>query len=412
MESTTLKFKLGTEQGDVMYKVDQNSLIICDAIEQKQIILVEVTKDTEITNEKNEVSIHKQSDGTSLAITSDDTELLKDFYGDIVTIFNSLDLRMADFKIISVIGRGAFGKVMLVQHIRDKKIFALKSLHKEKINFAKKSSIVVRERNILSRVHHPFIVQLKFSFQTSSKFYLGMEYIPGGELYHYMEQMNVIPIDEVKLYIAEIAIALDYLHSIGILYRDLKPENILLDEKGCIKLIDFGLAKDFSNNNGVYTTNTFCSTLDYMAPEIASGKDYSYEVDWWALAAVAFEMLTATTPFYSRNKKRMINDIINGEPKLNLIEDKDAYEWIKSMLVKEPSKRPKFEDIKNHPFFKEIDWNKVYNKEYQHKFIPSINDIMIPSNFDEEYTSELPRDSFVNDNGKYIPEFEFYNEIE
>jgi hypothetical protein len=157
--------------------------------------------------------------------------------------FSHSHMTISDFTIISVIGRGFYGKVMLCQHNETKERVAIKTVHKSRLVQSNKVHTVVLERNILSRVNHPFIVSLKFAFQTPAKFYLGLEYAEGGELFFRLQKHGLPPLSDIKLYMAELALALDYLHSHGIIYRDIKPENILLDREGHVKLTDLDWRK-------------------------------------------------------------------------------------------------------------------------------------------------------------------------
>lgn len=315
-------------------------------------------------------------------------------------------LSMKDFHIASVLGRGSYGKVMLVE--RNQKVYALKSIHKQTLIQSKKVYAVISERNVLMKVRHPFIIRLHFAFQSPTKFYLGMDYVPGGELYSHMDECGVIPVDEIRLYLAEIALALDYLHSLNIIYRDLKPENVMLDEMGHVKLTDFGFARDLSTD-GATSTSTFCGTDAYLAPEIVKGGPYGKEVDWWALAVLAYEMATTTTPFYNKNRKRMLDDIVSGCPKMNLVKDKNLNEFISWLLVKNPKDRPKFAEIKEHRFFSELDWDKVLAKETKPHFVPVLHGPKDASRFSSVYTSEMAADSYTPEESPSIQDFSYYN---
>ena len=317
-------------------------------------------------------------------------------------------LSMQDFNIISVLGRGSYGKVMLVE--RDQQLYAMKTIRKSLLIERKKVYAVISERNVLMKVEHPFIIRLHFAFQSPTKFYLGMDYVPGGELYSHMEDRGVLPVSEIRLYIAELALAIDYLHSLHIIYRDLKPENVMLDEKGHVKLTDFGFARDFSVD-GATSTSTFCGTDAYLAPEIVKGGPYGKEVDWWALGVLAYEMFTTTTPFFNKNRKRMLDDIVNGCPKMNMVRNKELSEFISFLLVKNPKERPGFQEIKAHQFFADMDWDKVLAKETKPAFVPPLKGPKDVLNFSQVYTSEMAADSYTPEESPSIHDFSYYNSL-
>ncbi|OHT15177.1 Serine/threonine-protein kinase Sgk1 [Tritrichomonas foetus] len=319
-------------------------------------------------------------------------------------------LSMDDFKIISVVGRGSYGKVMLVQKKSNEHYYALKSIRKKTLIDEDKCYTVIAERNILMKMRHPFIIGLHFAFQTKTKFYLGLDYAPGGELYNHLDEVGTFPVDQVKIYIAEIALALDYMHSIGIVYRDLKPENVMLDSKGHVRLTDFGLSKDLSLT-GDNSTSTFCGTPDYLAPEIVQNHNYGFQVDWWALAILAYEMLTATTPFFHKSRNRLLENIVNTPPRMSLVKDKNAADWIRFMLVKDPKNRPGFEELKDHPFFNDLNWDDVLEKKYEPDFKPLDSGRKSLSNFNTEYTTELAADSYTNSDEEFgmFEDFHFYD---
>jgi serine/threonine protein kinase len=301
-------------------------------------------------------------------------------------------LSMDQFRIHSVLGRGFYGKVMLCQRIDTGELFAIKSVQKKRVQEAGKSGAVIAERNIMMRAHHPFIVQLCFAFQTPSKFYLGLEYAPGGELFFHMAKLGVIQIDDARLYVAEIGLALSYLHSIGIIYRDLKPENVLLDAHGHIKLTDFGLSKAMDNT---FSTSTFCGTSEYLAPEVVMQMPYSYPVDIWQLGILTYEMILGQTPFFDENKSKMFTAILSQSPYFPPQLDSRVCDFISRLLTKNAQERPTFEDLKSHPFFEGFVWDKVINREYRPNFIPPMRDLLTPTNFDPEFTSEAAADSFA-----------------
>ncbi|VDD82854.1 unnamed protein product [Mesocestoides corti] len=197
-----------------------------------------------------------------------------------------------DFQVLKVIGKGGYGTVYLVQKATkspDKdKFYAMKVLKKAKLIRNEKNTMhTLSERNILQMLKHPFLVRLHYAFQNRSNLYIVLEYCPGGELFRYLETECFLMEDAACFYISEIALAIGHLHSLGIIYRDLKPENILLDKDGHVKLTDFGLSKE-----GVCTTNTFCGTIEYMAPEIIRCAGHGRAVDWWSLGTLLFDMLS------------------------------------------------------------------------------------------------------------------------
>lgn len=304
---------------------------------------------------------------------------------------SAIPLSMEDFQIISVIGRGYYGKVMLCRRFDNDKLYAIKSIRKQRLAESDGCSVLT-EKNIMMRIHHPFIVNLCFAFQTETKVYLGLEYAPGGELFYYMESSGTVPIDDARMYIAEIGLALSYLHQYGIIYRDLKPENVLFDADGHIKLTDFGLSKELGCDK---TAQTFCGTPDYLAPEIILAYKYGTKVDEWALGILAYEMILGRTPYYNDNKNEMFEEIVTLDPYFPDGMDPRIVNFIMKLLTKDPERRPNFEDLKDDPFFEGVDWDAVYNRQYEPSYIPEVKNRFSTDNFDPEFTTELATDSFV-----------------
>ncbi|EAX89525.1 AGC family protein kinase, partial [Trichomonas vaginalis G3] len=216
-------------------------------------------------------------------------------------------LTIESFKVLSVLGRGNYGKVMLAEKIDSGELFAIKSVHKKRLALAGKVHTMLSERNTLINASNPFIVKLFYAFQNATKFYLVLEYVPGGEMFNYMSTNGAVPLEDARIYAAEIVTALHFLHQNDIIYRDLKPENILLAQDGHIKLTDFGFAKDLSQSE---VTKTFCGTNEYLAPEVISRVNYGPAVDWWTLGILLYEMLFQTTPFFHQNTSRMFTRIL------------------------------------------------------------------------------------------------------
>ncbi|OHT00830.1 AGC family protein kinase [Tritrichomonas foetus] len=308
-------------------------------------------------------------------------------------IFQNKKMSLDNFNIISVIGRGYYGKVMLVEDPKKHDFYAIKSIRKSKLVDSDKIQTVISERNILAEISHPFIIDLKFSFQTASKFYLGMEYAPGGELFHHLRKNSNLQLNDVRLYVAEIALAFDYLHKHNIIYRDLKPENILLDAEGYVKLTDFGMSKDLKEKD---STGTFCGTPEYIAPEIVKHQFYSFAADWWTLGILTYELLFGVTPFSCSNRSKLFQNIVSSQPKFGKNVTDDVKKFILKLLTKDPEERPKFDDIKADPFFNNINFDDLLNKKIKPSFIPEVIHESIPNNFDYEFTSESAADSFIS----------------
>jgi len=323
-----------------------------------------------------------------------------------VTFFNP-DITMDDFEIVSVIGRGYFGKVMLVKSKTDNCFYAIKSIHKSRLIKQNKVHSVIAERNILTKSNHPFVVSLKFAFQTSSKFYFVLEYVSGGELFYHIQRRKKLPFSEIRLILAQIILAFEHLHSIGIVYRDLKPENILLDQDGYVKLTDFGLSKDLTVDD---TTSTYCGTPEYMAPEIILKRSYGKAVDWWALGILAYELFFGRSPFANSNPKKLFRNILEKDPKFPPDVDPVISDFILVLLKKEPEERPSYSKIVTHQLFAGISFNDLFQKKIKPEFRPVILSNNNPSNFDQEFTKESPVDSYVspvNGSVEKFPGFSF-----
>ncbi|KAI8833533.1 kinase-like domain-containing protein, partial [Chytridium lagenaria] len=202
--------------------------------------------------------------------------------------------------------------------------------------------------------------------------------------------------DRARFYTAELLCALDCLHTFDIIYRDLKPENILLDFSGHIALCDFGLCK--LNMKEGNKTNTFCGTPEYLAPEVLIGQGYTKAVDWWTLGILLYEMLTGLPPFYDENVNEMYKKILKDELRFPEEVSPTAKDLLKGLLNRDPNQRlghKNAEEIKRHPFFAEINWQKLMARKYAPPFRPDVASATDTSNFDEEFTSEAPQDSYV-----------------
>ncbi|KAH7047617.1 kinase-like domain-containing protein [Macrophomina phaseolina] len=307
-------------------------------------------------------------------------------------------LTIEDFELLKVVGKGSFGKVMQVMKRDTHRIYALKTIRKAHIISRSEVAHTLAERSVLAQINNPFIVPLKFSFQSPEKLYLVLAFVNGGELFHHLQKEQRFDINRARFYTAELLCALECLHGFNVIYRDLKPENILLDYTGHIALCDFGLCKlDMKDED---RTNTFCGTPEYLAPELLTGGGYTKTVDWWTLGVLLYEMLTGLPPFYDENTNDMYRKILT-EP-LHFpgpeIVPPAARDLLTRLLDRNAEKRLGANgaaEIKAHYFFHSIDWRKLLDRKYEPSFKPSVTDQRDTANFDREFTSEAPTDSYV-----------------
>ena len=282
-----------------------------------------------------------------------------------------------DFTKIKLIGKGSYGNVYLVRYNKNNSMYAMKVYKKSDLREKNQENNTKSERNLMTKINFPFIVGVKFAFQTDSKLFLVQEFIQGGDLFFHIHSGQKFSSQKTKFYIAEIILALEFLHKNNMIYRDLKPENILIDIKGHIKLTDFGLSKIVKNR--VEKNYTICGTIQYLAPEIIGGEGYNECVDWWSLGIIMFEMLTGKLPFKFK---------YDNQPNLNIYKknitypswmDENAKDLIINLLNIDPDKRlgsgkNGADNIKKHPFFSDIDWDKALEKKIIPPFIPKIED--------------------------------------
>ncbi|KZS93668.1 Pkinase-domain-containing protein [Sistotremastrum niveocremeum HHB9708] len=294
--------------------------------------------------------------------------------------------------------------VMQVRKRDTGRIYALKTLRKAHIASRNEITHTLAERFVLARVTNPFIVPLKFSFQSAAKLYLVLAFVNGGELFHHLQRETRFNEERSRFYCAELLLALEHLHEFNVVYRDLKPENILLDWTGHLALCDFGLCKlDMTDDK---TTNTFCGTPEYLSPEIICGLGYTKSIDWWTLGILLYEMMSGLPPFYDENTDKMYKKIVKNP--LTFTDDfgPEARSLITGLLNRDPSQRlgaGGADEIKRHPFFaKHIDFKKLLAKRIQPPFKPNVASAIDTANFDTVFTSEAPLDSVVD--GSHLSE--------
>jgi len=299
------------------------------------------------------------------------------------------------FDMLKVLGRGVSGKVMLAKKKDTGKLYAMKIMKKSSIIKTNQVEHISGERKILEALQHPFLMTLRYAFQTKDKLYFVLDYFPGGELFFHLKRKRRFSEAVAQIYVAEIALALGHLHSKGIIYRDLKPENILLDENGHVCLTDFGLSKDIKPDEQAFT---FCGTPEYLAPEIITGAGHGKAVDWWSLGILLYELTVGIPPFYSQNPNEMYQKIQTGVLRFPPFLTVECRNIIVELLNRNPAKRHgahnDVDDIKGHAFFKNLDWEKLTAKELDVAYKPVVDTTQPDtSNFDVMFTAEPVNDS-------------------
>lgn len=278
-----------------------------------------------------------------------------------------------DFAIQRTLGTGSFGRVHLVQSKHNQRFYAVKVLKKAQVVKMKQVEHTNDERRMLQQVKHPFLITLWGTFQDSKNLYMVMDFVEGGELFSLLRKSQRFPNPVAKFYAAEVTLALDYLHSMNIIYRDLKPENLLLDRHGHLKITDFGFAKEVPD-----ITWTLCGTPDYLAPEVVASKGYNKSVDWWSLGILIFEMLCGFTPFWDGGSPMKIyENILRGKVKYPPYIHPDAQDLLQKLITPDLTKRlgnlhGGSKDVMNHPWFAEVTWERLQKKDIDAPYVPPV----------------------------------------
>lgn len=300
-----------------------------------------------------------------------------------------------DFNFLAVLGKGNFGKVMLAEEKRTGYLYAIKVLKKEFIIENDEVESTKSEKRVFlaaARERHPFLLGLHSCFQTETRVYFVMEYVSGGDLMLHIQREQFTP-RRAKFYAAEVLLALEYFHKQGIIYRDLKLDNILLTLDGHVKVADYGLCKEDMWFNS--TTSTFCGTPEFMAPEILLEQRYGRAVDWWAFGILIYEMLLGQAPFRGDDEDEIFDAILEDEPLYPIHMPPDSVSILHKLLTRDPSKRlgagpTDADEIKAHPFFRDVNWDDMFHKRVPPPFIPTLKNPSDTSWFDTEFTSEKP----------------------
>ena len=307
-----------------------------------------------------------------------------------------------DYTSLAIIGRGAFGEVHVCREKKTGQIVAVKKIRKDVLKIKNQVIHVRNEQLFMSKVKSPWIVELKASFQEDDYLYLVMEYLPGGDFMNLLIKKDILTEDEAKFYTAELILAIENIHKLDCIHRDIKPDNVLIDKTGHIKLSDFGLAKvspkifEINNNNenidfkpDTHQKNYSCvGTAYYVAPEVLKKKGYGPEVDWWSVGVIFFEMLFGYAPFHSKETNQVCHKVLNWQKylvipsKIKISKEAEDLIW---KLINNSNQRLGIggaEEIKKHPFFKDVDWDNIRNTKAP--FIPRLK-----NDYDTHYFETL-----------------------
>ena len=302
-----------------------------------------------------------------------------------------------DFTMLCLVGQGAFGKVFQVKKKDSGSVYAMKVMRKDTIIEREQTDYMRAERDILTVIHHPYVVTLRYSFQTSQKLYLIMDFVNGGHLFFWLYRQGLFDTALTRFYTAEIVCAIGHLHSLNIMHRDLKPENILLDNEGHVKITDFGLAKQ-QDPESAKRTNSLVGSIDYMAPEILQATGHGKTADWWSVGVLMYEMLTGSLPFRGKNKPAIQKAICSHKLKMPTFLPGDVTSLIKTLLDRQQDKRlgagPEgTANVMKHVFFKTVDWTEISVRGVPPPFRPSVQGEMCVACFDEQWTQKDAIDS-------------------
>ncbi|KAL4455810.1 hypothetical protein ABPG74_003220 [Tetrahymena malaccensis] len=298
---------------------------------------------------------------------------------------------LEDFVFYKILGQGAFGVVFLSIDKQTNEEVAVKMISKHEIEIKKQRDHTQTEKLILEHIKHPFLINVLGTFQDVKNIYFVMKVLKGGELFQHLKAQRFFAEERVKFYAAQMILALEHLHSFNIIYRDLKLENILLDEEGYLCLTDFGLAKILSETD---TALTFCGTPEYLSPETIKGFGSSKASDWWSLGTLLYEMLFSMPPFYHKQHKQMFQKIVFEELQYNpnMQVSSQAKDLIGRLLCKDPRIRlgscEGATELKNHPWFEDVDWDALYKRQVQAPFKPVTNQECWLGYFDQEFVSK------------------------
>eukprot|EP00475_Leptophrys_vorax_P000914 TRINITY_DN10484_c0_g1_i3.p1 TRINITY_DN10484_c0_g1~~TRINITY_DN10484_c0_g1_i3.p1 ORF type:complete len:521 (+),score=112.32 TRINITY_DN10484_c0_g1_i3:46-1608(+) len=308
------------------------------------------------------------------------------------------DVSMDDFIIVRTIGSGSFAKVKLVRSKRNSKLYAAKIFKKSAVIARLQVEHTMTERKFMAIANHPFIVQLRYAFETPEKLCMIFDYYPRGDLFFHLKRKRRFTEKEARFIVAEVVLALGHIHALGHVYRDVKPENVMFGEDWHVALTDFGLTKELGISG---RSDTFIGTPEYISPEVLRGGGHGKEVDWWALGILLYELTVGIPPFYSQNVNEMYHKIQHAVLRFPLFLSQECMDLITACLNRNPQARigagiSDFEEVKAHVFFKAIDWDMLYKKQLEPVYQLASSSLLSDDDtswFDQTFTNQPLADS-------------------
>ena len=326
------------------------------------------------------------------------------------------EIERNSFDFISVIGKGGFGKVWKVRYKKNFQEFAMKEMSKSLVLEKNCLPSILYERDLLSNFRHPFIINMIFSFQDNDNLYLVMNLVTGGDLRYQLTKNHTFSESQSKFLIACLVLGLEAIHANDIVHRDIKPENLLLDNKGYLRITDFGIAKKKDNQN--LSENS--GTPGYMAPEVMNYQNHSFTADYYAIGIICYELMMGVRPYTGENKNIIKEKILAKQVMIKNHEipngwSPESADFINNLIQRKPTARLGYKgifQIKQHHWFDDIDWKDLYNMKIEAPFIPLDED-----NYDVEYcnkediidSSEQEKLDKIKSSNEYINGFKNYS---
>lgn len=306
----------------------------------------------------------------------------KEEFSKLYELKSSQEYKKDDFQMLRTLGMGAFGRVFLARMIKTDKYYAVKVLEKSRVVKSKQVKHALNEKRILQALNHPFSVHLEYSYQDNSYLYMALPFVSGGEMFSHLRKMKKFEEVLSQFYTAQVLLAFEYLHYCSMIFRDLKPENLLVDERGYVKLTDFGFCKIVKDR-----TYTMCGTPEYLAPEIILSKGYGKAVDWWSFGVLLFELNAGYPPFHAKDPMKIYEKAVSVRYSIPKFFSDELEDIIRNLLQSDISKRygnlkSGISDIKDHKWYKSINWIALFNQKLEAPYKPVVLAEDDTTNFD------------------------------